>query len=150
VGSETSDATQATGPAAPPRSLIAAILASGAPAALMDLTSRSGALPPQLVLSTPMRRALARVGRSAADPAPTKPSRTGDGGGGGKGPAPSGPPGSAAAGAGGAAPGGLSSAPLSDVILVLLALVAGGLRRHRLRPLLSAPSGFTPLLQRPG
>jgi hypothetical protein len=149
VGSGPSDATQATGPVAPSRSLIAAILASGAPAALMDLTSQSGALPPQLVLSTPMRRALARDGRSDADPAPTKPSRTG-GGGGGKGPAPSGPPGSSAAGAGGAAPGGLSSAPLSDVILVLLALVAGGLRRHRLRPLLSAPSGFTPLLQRPG
>jgi hypothetical protein len=39
---------------------------------------------------------------------------------------------------------------LSDVILVLLALCAGELRRHRLRPALSGPSGFTPLLQRPG
>jgi hypothetical protein len=39
---------------------------------------------------------------------------------------------------------------LSDVILVLLALIAGELRRLRLRPSLSAPSGFTPLLQRPG
>jgi hypothetical protein len=39
---------------------------------------------------------------------------------------------------------------LFDVVLVLLALVAGGLRPHRLRPTLSAPSGFTPLLQRPG
>jgi hypothetical protein len=148
VGSETSDATQSAGPAPPPRSLIAAILTSGAPAALMDLTSPSGAMPSRLALSTSTRRAFARDARSGADPAPTKPSHTG--GGGGKGPAPSGPPGSSAAGAGGAAPGGLSSAPLSDVILVLLALVAGGLRRHRLRPTLSAPSGFTPLLQRPG
>ena len=150
VGSETFHATQSAGPAAPPRSLIAAILASGAPAALMDLTSSSGVVPSRLVLSTPTRRAFARDGRSGADPAPTKPSHTGDGGGGGNGPAPSGPPGSTAAGAGGAAPGGLSSAPLSDVILVLLALVAGELRRHRLRPTLSAPSGFAPLLQRPG
>jgi hypothetical protein len=135
---------------APPRSLIAAILTSGAPAALMDLTSPSGVAPTRFLLSTPTRPAFARDARSGADPAPTKPSHTGNGGGGGKGPAPSGPPGSTAAGAGGAAPGGLSSGPLSDVILVLLALVAGGLRRHRLRLTLSAPSGFTPLLQRPG
>jgi hypothetical protein len=114
----------------------------------MDLTSPSGAVSSPPVLSIPTRRAFTRGGRSNADPAPTKPSHTG--GGGGKGPAPSGPPGSAAAGAGGSAPGGLSSAPLSDVILVLLALVAGGLRRHRLPLTLSAPSGFTPLLQRPG
>jgi hypothetical protein len=150
VGNKTSHATPSAGPVAPPRSLIAAILTSGAPAALMDLTSPSGLVPTRLLLSTPTRPALARDARSGADPAPTKPSHTGNGGGGTKGPAPSGPPGSAAAGAGGAAPGGLSSGPLSDVILVLLALVAGGLRRHRLRPTLSGPSGFTPLLQRPG
>ena len=116
----------------------------------MPVTSPSGAVTPSLVLSSATRRALARNARSAADAAARKPPPTGHGGGGGKGPAPSGPPGSAAAGAGGAAPGGLSSAPLSDVILVLLALVAGELRRLRLRPSLSAPSGFTPLLQRPG
>jgi len=116
----------------------------------MDLTPPSGVVPTRLLLSTQTRPGFARDARSGADPAPTKPSHTGNGGGGGKGPAPSGPPGSTAAGAGGAAPGGLSSGPLSDVILVLLALVAGGLRRHRLRPTLSAPSGFTPLLQRPG
>jgi hypothetical protein len=116
----------------------------------MALTSPSGAVTPSLVLSSATRRALARNARSAADAEARKPPQTGHGGGGGKGPAPSGPPGSAAAGAGGAAPGGLSSAPLSDVILVRLALAAGELRRLRLRPSLSAPSGFTPLLQRPG
>jgi hypothetical protein len=115
----------------------------------MALTSPSGAVTPSLVLSSATRRALARNARSHAAAAATRPPAVGNGGG-GKGPAPSGPPGSAAAGAGGAAPGGLSSAPLSDVILVLLALGAGALRRLRLRPSLSAPSGFTPLLQRPG
>jgi hypothetical protein len=116
----------------------------------MAATSPSGVGTPSLVLSSATRRAVGRNARSDTDAAPTKPPPTGHGGGGGKGPAPSGPPGSAAAGAGSGAPGGLSSAPLSDVILVLLALAAGELRRLRLRPSLSAPSGFTPLLQRPG
>jgi hypothetical protein len=71
-------------------------------------------------------------------------------GGGGKGPAPSGPPGSAVSGAGGAAPGGLSSALWCDVIVVLLALACRELWRHRLRPALTGPEGFTFLLQRPG
>ena len=142
VGIDTSDTTRAKGPVARSGSLIAAILASGAPAALMAVTSLSGPVAPSLVLSAATRRALARNARSAADADARKPPPTGHGGGGGKGPAPSGPPGSAAAGAGGAAPGGFSSAPLSDVILVLLALVAGELRRLRLRPSLSAPSRF--------
>ena len=71
-------------------------------------------------------------------------------GGGGEGPAPTGPPGSAGLGAGTTAPGGLSSALWCDVIVVLLALACCELRRHRLRPALVGPAGFTPLLQRPG
>ena len=142
--------SHASGPAAPPPSPIAAILASGAPAALMPFTSPSGAVRPSLLLSSATRRALARDARSAANAAARKPPPIGHGDGGGKGPAPSGPPGSAAAGAGGGATGGVSVAPLSDVILVLLALASGEPRRLRLRPSLSAPSGFTPLLQRPG
>jgi len=38
----------------------------------------------------------------------------------------------------------------SDVIVVLLALACGELRRHRMRLSLSPAAGFTPLLQRPG
>jgi hypothetical protein len=72
------------------------------------------------------------------------------GGGGSKGPAPSGPPGSAAFGTGSSAPSGLSSALWCDLIVVLLALACCSPRRHRLPLALSAPTGFTPLLQRPG
>jgi hypothetical protein len=36
------------------------------------------------------------------------------------------------------------------MVIVLLALACGELRRYRLQPILVGPAGFTPLLQRPG
>ncbi|HMI71779.1 MAG TPA: hypothetical protein VK510_17405, partial [Solirubrobacteraceae bacterium] len=79
----------------------------------------------------------------------TQPSPAGTGGG-GQGPPPSGPPGSASAGGSSGAPGGISSAQWCVVIVILLALTGQELRRFRLRVTLATPSGFEPLLQRPG
>jgi hypothetical protein len=84
-------------------------------------------------------------GAGAATPPPVNP-----GGGGGKGPAPSGPPGSAAFGAASGAAGGFSSALWCDVLVVRLALGCRDLHPYRLRPTLAGPTGFAPLLQRPG
>jgi hypothetical protein len=142
-----SDADETNGPARPPASPIAAILASGAPAALMPAVAGSDAAARRLLLSAPARRGLGHNATSGADPAPKPPPVTQ---GGGQGPAPSGPPGSASAGAASAAAGGLSSAQWGVVIVALLALAGRELRRHRLRLTLSGPSGFAPLLQRPG
>jgi hypothetical protein len=102
---------------------------------------------PRLLLSAPARRALDAKTASRTRGA-MKPSPAGQGG--GKGPPPSGPPGSASAGGGSGAPGGISSAQWCVMIIVLLALTGQELRRLRLRPTLAAPSGFEPLLQRPG
>jgi hypothetical protein len=148
VRHDTSDATEAGGPAGAPPSFIAAVLASGAPAALLPFLSPSAMGTPRLLLSPATRRALDRNATSGANAAAT-PSPA-DPGGGGNGPAPSGPPGSASSGAGSAAPGGLSSAVWCEIVIVLLALSGRELRRHRLRPVLSPAAGFTSLLQRPG
>jgi hypothetical protein len=129
--------------------VIAAIMASGAPAALMPRMSAAEQANRPLLMTPSDRTALASRPRPGAGGAATKPSPAAPGGG-GKGPAPPGPPGSAGFGAGSTAPGGLSSALWCDVIIVLLALACGELRRYRLRPTLTGPAGFTPLLQRPG
>jgi hypothetical protein len=144
-----SDTSDSAGPDAPPTSRIAAILASGAPAALMPFPSGSDPAMARLLMSPSARRALDASAASHGVATTPKPPPIGHGGG-GKGPGPSGPPGSASAGAGSAAPGGLSSALWFVMIVAGLALAGQELRRHRLRLTLSAPSGFTPLLQRPG
>jgi hypothetical protein len=129
----------------PPPTRIAAILASGAPAALGALTDPAG---PQPLLATVTRRALDKAPAHTRGSAP-KPSPAGQGGGGPSQPPPA-PPGSASAGGTSGAPGGVSTAQWCVVILVLLALTGRELRRFRFRLIDSTPSGFEPLLQRPG
>jgi hypothetical protein len=143
------DAPASGGLAQPPSARIAEILASGAPAALLSSLARDLAAS-QPLLSGATRRALATKTSSGTRGGSTKPSPAGTGGGGGQGPPPSGPPGSASAGGGSGAPSGLSSAQWCVVIVILLALTGQELRRFRLRVTLATPSGFEPLLQRPG
>jgi hypothetical protein len=142
------DNPAADGPARPPSARIAEILASGAPAALLATLARDLAAP-QPLLSAATRRALATKTAERNRGASMKPTPAGTGGG-GQGPPPAGPPGSASAGGGSGAPGGLSSAQWCVVIVILLALTGQELRRFRLRVTLATPSGFEPLLQRPG
>ena len=114
----------------------------------MAFTSASDPATSRLMLPAATRRALDANAASRGAATAPKPPPVGHGG--GQGPGPSGPPGSASAGGASGAPGGLSSAQWCVVIIILLALAGQELRRHRLRLSLSAPSGFTPVLQRPG
>jgi hypothetical protein len=104
---------------------------------------------PRPLLGTATTRALDARTASRTRGGNMKPSPAGQGGG-GQGPSPSGPPGSASAGGGSGAPGGVSSAQWCVAIVILLALTGQELRRFRLRVSLATPSGFEPLLQRPG
>jgi hypothetical protein len=135
-------------PPTAPSVRIAAILASGAPAALVPVATTPDSAAPRALVAPVVRRPLdaktaARTHRGGVEPSPA-------GHGDGKAPPPAGPPGSASAGASGAASSGLSSAQWGVIVLVLLALAGQELRRLRLRPTLSPAAGFTPLLQRPG